>query len=253
MRPVASGGDRCSFEDRWRERFERYAIEWDDDAGIGGWTSSGLEARLRSFRENWQPRNQGAIWLDVGCGAGTYSRLLASCGQTVLGLDYSLPTVSKARRKATNGIMWGIGDVRYLPVKLGALDGALCLGVTQVLADSGQAVAELAAAVRSGGEVWIDGTNKWCLPHLLARLARTITGKAHRLRFESPRALMKLMRASGFNVIRLFWLPILPKQLRRYQWLVETRTAKWLFRVFPLAGLLFSHGFIVRGARALRN
>lgn len=42
---------------------------------------------------------KGALWLDIGCGAGTYTRMLASEGLRVIGIDYSLPSLVKACKR----------------------------------------------------------------------------------------------------------------------------------------------------------
>src|SRR6266481_1370695 len=73
-----SGSSRARGPDEaeWQGRFREFAESRDDDAGIAGWTSTGLEARLRRFLALWKPGAQGERWLDAGCGAGTYTRVL---------------------------------------------------------------------------------------------------------------------------------------------------------------------------------
>ena len=68
-----------SFEKLWRKRFENFASNAEDDVGIAGWSATGLDARLRKFKEIWNnhPELKKDIWLDAGCGAGTYTRFIA--------------------------------------------------------------------------------------------------------------------------------------------------------------------------------
>jgi ubiquinone/menaquinone biosynthesis C-methylase UbiE len=114
------------FEAAWRRRFEEFAREHDSDAGIAGWSEAGLQARLRGFLRSWRPDAPGAVWLDAGCGAGTYARAMASAGQQVVGLDYSLPSLLKARRRSQDGsILWLAADVTRLPLASSSLDGAI--------------------------------------------------------------------------------------------------------------------------------
>ena len=91
---------RHNFEKKWKERFEGYASNADDDAGIAGRSPTGLDDRLRQFinicGSNILKEN---FWLDAGCGAGTYSRFIASQGANVIGLDYSFPSLQKAMLK----------------------------------------------------------------------------------------------------------------------------------------------------------
>jgi SAM-dependent methyltransferase len=237
------------FETRWRRRFEEFATDRDDDAGVAGWSETGLAARLRHFKRLWTPGLGGSLWLDAGCGAGTYSRYLSERGMSVIGVDYSEPALRKASERG-GALGWIIADVRHLPFTAGAFDGILCFGVTQALSESTPAVRELASAVRPGGHVWIDALNAVCIPHTMARLWRRWRGRSMHLRYESPRRLREMMRVDGFTDVTLHWLPILPERLQRLQWVVETRLTTWLLRNVPFLGALLSHAFVVHGHRA---
>jgi len=236
------------FESRWRRRFEEFATDRDDDAGVAGWSETGLAARLRHFKRLWMRDAAGALWLDAGCGAGTYTRYLSECGISVVGIDYSEPAVQKASERG-GALGWIIADVRRLPFVAGAFDGVLCFGVTQALSDSTSAVRELGTVVRPGGHVWIDALNATCIPHALGRLWRRLRGRSMHLRYESPRKLRETMRVDGFTDVTLHWLPILPERLQRLQWVAESRLTIWLLRTVPGAGALLSHAFVLHGRR----
>jgi len=237
------------FESQWRSRFEEFADARDDDAGIAGWSSTGLDARIRQFMRFWaSPRRKGC-WLDAGCGAGTYSRLLRDRGLQVVGTDYSFPTLRKAMQRETVSASYVVADVRRLPFADSTFDGALCLGVTQALSRSDEAVSALAAVVRSGGEVWIDALNRWCVTNLYDTLHRRLIGRRMHLRYESPRVLEQLMRDHGFRDIRLYWIPLFPSRLKRVQPILERPVARRIFSFIPLAGLLLCHSFVVKGER----
>lgn len=224
----------------------------EDDAAIAGWSQTGLQARLRHFVSVWKGDASGAFWLDAGCGAGTYSRYMAARGMMVLGLDYSLPTVIKARQRDSAGCRWGAADVTRLPVKPGSCDGILCFGVMQALAGPAPALRELATSVRPGGQVWVDALNGWCLPHLAERIYRRLRNRPPHLRYQSPAELRQLMRAHDLVDIRLHWLPIMPQRWQRFQGLLETRQGRWIFRHLPGIGLLFSHSMVLSAVRAPR-
>ncbi len=237
----------ATFESGWQRRFRNFAESKDDDAGIAGWSTNGLACRLRNFSRLWEGGAPGEAWLDAGCGAGTYCRFLASKDLRVLGVDYSLPTLRKAERRGSPGIVWALADVTRLPAKTGAYSGALCFGVLQALSASDAAVGELARVVKPGGEVWVDALNAWCLPHVWERISRKMRGAPMHLRYEYPGHVCRLMRAHGLVDTRLDWIPILPQRWRRFQPLVESRGARWMLKYIPLLGVLFSHAFIVRG------
>ncbi|MFZ5512301.1 MAG: class I SAM-dependent methyltransferase [Pseudomonadota bacterium] len=237
------------FEARWRERFEEFAHAHDDDAGIAGWTPTGLDTRLRFFLRRAPRVTEHSCWLDAGCGAGTYSRYLASLGATVVGLDYSHATARKARSRSAGDCLWAVADVTRLPLRAAAFDGAICFGVTQALEQSDAAVRELAGSVRPGGEVWVDALNALCLPNLLRRMGRWLRGKPRHLRYESPRALCAAFREAGLIDLELAWMPILPGRFGRFQRWVETPLAKWLLRHVPGCGSFFCHAFMVKGRK----
>lgn len=242
---------RHTFENEWKKRFESFAQGSDDDAGIAGWSSTGLEARLRYFKYIWRISTHNKnIWLDAGCGAGTYSRFLSGEGVEVIGLDYSLPSLQKAvSKESKQSILWCVADVTKLPTKPSIFDGAMCFGVTQALENSSAVVQNLTLTVKCGGQVWVDALNGYCIPNLLVRFFRWMKRRPMHLRYESYREIYTLMENNGLTNIRLYWLPILPAKLSRFQWVVETHFAKWLFRYIPFLGLFFSHAFILCGER----
>lgn len=238
---------RPGFEDAWRKRFEEFATLRDDDAGIAGWSESGLDSRLRHFVGVWVRSRHGRTWLDAGCGAGTYARFLASQGADVLGLDYCLPAAAKAKARDTWNCSWAVADVTHLPLRPGRFDGVLCFGVMQALAESGPAIRELVTQIKPGGEVWVDALNGACIANLAQRLSRWWRGKPVHLRYESPRRMRRLLRDSGVLNVRIYWIPILPGPLKRLQPLVETGVARGLLHIVPGLGLLLSHSCLLTG------
>jgi SAM-dependent methyltransferase len=250
MTPAPGGEGWPSFERRWRNRFQEYADERDDDAGIAGWSVTGLDARVRGFRGLWDPGAPGRRWLDAGCGAGTYSRILVERGLVVVGVDYSLPSLRKAAERGPGRIALAVADVRRLPFRPAAFDGVLCLGVTQALAESGPAVRELAAQVRPGGELWLDALNRWCVVHAYELLRRWAGGRPIHLRYESPARLERLLREAGFGAVRLHWMPILPTRWYALQRIVESGPLRLALRTVPLLGMFLSHAFILRAEKA---
>jgi len=238
------------FETEWRRRFEEFARDNDNDAGIAGWSQAGLEARLRNFLRTWRPAAAASVWLDAGCGAGTYSRAIASAGQKVIGLDYSLPSLFKARERfETGSISWLAADVTRLPLASDTCDGAICFGVLQALSNPEAAIRELARVVHPGGSVWVDALNANCLPDMLKRLLSQSQGRKHRLRFDSPRLLMQAFRHNGFRDVQITWVPILPVKLWALQRLLETGPVRAVLEDIPWIGSAMSHAFVVNATK----
>jgi len=238
-----------TFESSWRARFEEFAADRDDDAGIAGWKTSGLEARLRRFVGLWTLRKSGEYWLDAGCGAGTYTRLLRAQGIQVVGIDYSLPTILKARARSAPDVAYVIADVRRLPLRPQSFDGVLCFGVMQALGDAAPAIGELASQTAPAGQLWVDALNRWCVVHAWERLRRSFSGKPIHLRYDSPRVIRRIMVSHGLRNVTIHWMPIVPARWPRLQRMVEGTVARWIFRYVPFVGLIFCHAFIVYGER----
>jgi SAM-dependent methyltransferase len=249
MRPERGGAERTPFEQRWRSRFEEYAHSCEDDAGIAGWSTTGLDARVRRFLGLWKPKAGRRRWLDAGCGAGTYTQILLRHGLQVMSVDYSLPTLRKAGGRGLTSGTLAVADVRRLPFRPGTFDGVLCLGVTQALSESGAAVRELAGQVRPGGELWVDALNRWCLVHAYELFKRWLRGYPIHLRYESPSGLKRLLREAGLRNVRLHWMPIVPARWYGLQRLIESRPVSFALRFVPPLGMLASHAFIVRAEK----
>lgn len=234
------------FESRWRERFERFGRTYSSEAQIAGWTSNGLLTRLRAFERHCGPIS--GCWLDAGCGAGSYVRLLRRRGAgRVYGADYSVPSLAKARQAGVDdpAVAWLAADVRRLPFADGRFDGTLCFGVTQALADSAALARELVRVTRPGGEVWVDGLNGVCLPDLARRLSGRLTGRPARLRLESARRLRGALLEAGCREAAIAWVPILPERMAGFQRRMERMGLAGL----PIAAPALSHAFLIRARR----
>jgi SAM-dependent methyltransferase len=247
--PSGQTSKRPVFEDAWRRRFEEFATIRDDDAGIAGWSPLGLETRMRAFLRAWPGTRAGTLWLDAGCGAGTYTRYLAKQGLRVVGLDYSPVTAAKAKARDTETCMWGVADVTHLPLKSGCFDGVICFGVIQALAQSEGAISELTGRLRPGGELWVDALNKYCVANMWIRLSRWLRGKPRHLRYESPRRMKCLMEQAGLVDVQIHWIPIMPGRFSALQPAAESAVSGMLLRHIPGLGALLSHSCMLTGTK----
>ncbi|WP_372720291.1 class I SAM-dependent methyltransferase [Immundisolibacter sp.] len=242
---------REGFERRWRRRFEAWGQQHGSDASIAGWSQSGLEARLANFKRLWSGRIAAGGWLDAGCGAGTYMRSLAGCGVEVVGTDYSLPSLRKARLRLGGAARLFASDVRALPVADGSFEGVLCFGVMQALADPLPALRELCRVVKPGGEVWVDALNRYSAPHLVQGTWRRLRGRPMHMRYDSPWELAALLGRAGAVDVEIHWLPLVPGRWRAArQWMGRPAVRSVLGRVPPLAALA-SHAVVLRAYRPL--
>ncbi|WP_024326806.1 class I SAM-dependent methyltransferase [Thioalkalivibrio sp. AKL19] len=240
----------AGFERRWRQRFLQRGASLEDDADIAGWTRSGLSSRVRQFDDLWRRAGMApGRWLDIGCGAGTYTRMLQAQGHTVWGLDYSTPSLQKARDRSDPAIPWLAADINYLPLADAAFDGVLCFGVMQALSDPKPALAEIRRVLRPGGEAWIDALNLRCLPTAVREWRRCRRGRPLHLRYDDPQGFRAAAEAVGLRPEALYWLPLAPGRLARLQPLLENRGTRGVLQAVPVAGAWLSHSFILRARR----
>ena len=222
----------------------------DDEAGIAGWTETGLTTRVRQFRRVWdaEPRPPGR-WLDIGCGAGTYTRLLHAEGHEVVGMDYAVTSLhkAKARSKAEGGgVHWASADILQLPLRDGIADGVLCFGVMQALSRPQNALQEMYRVLRPGGELWVDALNAGCGPTLVSEWRRRQRGLPPHLRYDAPHRFAAAARDTGFEVVHREWLTILPGRWLRFQRGVENPLVRYMLHVLGPVGSFVSHSVMLR-------
>lgn len=105
----------------------------------------------------------GAGWLDVGCGTGELSRLVARAGAEVTGVDLAPALVDTARRRAEEealAITYEVADCEALPYDDGTFD-VVTSSVAAIFAPEHAAVAtELAHVCAPGGQLvltaWVN-------------------------------------------------------------------------------------------------
>ena len=101
----------------------------------------------------------GASVLDLGCGAGLDSLLVAGTGASVLGLDFSEEMLSRARKSAevmgVRTARFELGDAEAIPAATGSLDAALVNGIFNLNPARDEIFSELARVIRPGGDLFV--------------------------------------------------------------------------------------------------
>jgi len=92
--------------------------------------------------------------LDLGCGTGMMSTLLADSGFSVFGLDVSLESLKLLHQKKTNMPVLQ-ADAEYLPIADGSLTAVVCLGVWRHFADPLKVLSEISRVLSGDGVVVI--------------------------------------------------------------------------------------------------
>lgn len=107
------------------------------------------QSRSEAILAQLDPRPEDTI-LDVGAGAGHYTRLIAAAGASVVPLDLSTTYVRQATRDRVRGL--GIrGDATALPVRDASFSKVLATEVVEHSLDPDRVVKEIARVLRPGG------------------------------------------------------------------------------------------------------
>ena len=192
----AEAGDAIAYH-------ETLAAGWSDRYSRGG-----FRRRADFFRSQVLPRlAPSGAWLDVGCGSGVFSRMLAEAGAQVLGLD-GAPAMVEAARRATSEAnprfeVGRVEDVSGLPA---VYDGAVCLSVLEYLPDPGATLAALAGRLKPGGRLALSAPNRASTVRTAQRWMRALAGSRAFAYLDSSRhlwtrgELTDLARTAGLEV-----------------------------------------------------
>jgi SAM-dependent methyltransferase len=104
--------------------------------------------------------------LDVGCGPGRHSHVLARNGIRVAGVDVAQRFVELARHDAPDGAVFVRGDARRLPVAPASMDAVICLcqggfGLLGGREGEQAALDGMAGALRVGGRLALSAVSAY--------------------------------------------------------------------------------------------
>jgi SAM-dependent methyltransferase len=129
------------------EAYERLMGRWSRHVGI-------------QFLD-WLELPKGLRCLDVGCGNGAFTEVLAAraAPSELTGVDPSQEQIDFAKiREGTKFAQFRVGDAQALPFPDGSFDVALMALVISFVPDPAEAVKEMARVVRPGG---VTSTYMW--------------------------------------------------------------------------------------------
>jgi 2-polyprenyl-3-methyl-5-hydroxy-6-metoxy-1,4-benzoquinol methylase len=103
--------------------------------------------------------------VDIGCGAGTQSRLWAEAGHHVHGVDVNAPLIDLARQRAKDAglaIRFDVGTATALPYENGSMDVCLLPELLEHVADWESCLNEAIRVLRPRGLLYLSTTNVLC-------------------------------------------------------------------------------------------
>jgi ubiquinone/menaquinone biosynthesis C-methylase UbiE len=134
------------------------SAEYDDHSGHG-MKSLAQIAAWRTALRSLLPRSASRV-LDVGCGTGVMTMLVAGLGHRVVGIDLSEGMLVQARAKLRPGstVRFRLGDALAPPGRRGSFDAVLNRHVLWTMTDPARALRNWRRMLRPGGRlVVIDG------------------------------------------------------------------------------------------------
>jgi ubiquinone/menaquinone biosynthesis C-methylase UbiE len=241
-----------TFERQWRGRFERFASRHDDEHRVSGWSAAGLRRRVALFQTLLDQGllRHGARVLELGCGAGTYVRLLAKRGHPVVGLDYSLPSLGRALAADPGEAgRYVAGEAYALPFASGSFQGVVCIGVLQALSRPAEAVGEMLRVLGPSGRLLVETLNPWSPLAVTRRLQSRLSGRPLHLRYGAPSIIEQALDAAGARTLGRIGVLLPPRSLpamadRLGQPWVSSAVGK-----LPGLGLLACHAFWIAGEK----
>ncbi len=133
--------------------WDSIAVRYDGLRPDQGLTDPGVRAAWLAVMSRCLP-GPGCGILDVGCGTGSLSLLLASAGHAVTGIDFAPAMIDVARSKGANhGVTFLVQDATGPQFAPASFDVVLGRQVLWALPDRASALRNWASLVRPGGSV----------------------------------------------------------------------------------------------------
>jgi 2-polyprenyl-3-methyl-5-hydroxy-6-metoxy-1,4-benzoquinol methylase len=163
IRHMDAAGENASLDTTSDDEFYDYYAKESLTPATQGRFRRVKEAVVRLAREHSAHRLYRIA--DIGCGAGTQSRLWAADGYVVHALDVNERLVRLAERRAADehlSIRFEVGSATDLPWDSGSMDVCLLPELLEHVADWQRCLHEAARVLRPGGWLYLSTTNVLC-------------------------------------------------------------------------------------------
>lgn len=185
---------------------------WKEPARFQRMLASQVYPRLEYFDR------VAAVWtgldvLDLGCGVGFMSEVLAKRGACVTGVEPDEAALNVAREHAATqalDITYTNGIGEHIPLADASVDRIVCVDVLEHVADLKKVTSECRRVLRPGGIFFFDTINRnlmarFMVAIMMEDILRTIPKGGHDPgKFVRPEELKSLLQQSGFTHIGQF-------------------------------------------------
>ena len=245
-----------SFESEWQARFERFALRHEEEAPISGWSETGLKLRMRAFSSlihSFALVSQ-ATALDIGCGAGSYVRLLAGLGHRVIGVDYSFPSLTRAVA-ADPGLKgrYLSGEAYGLPFRSESFDLALSIGMFQALATPERALDEMVRVLRPNGILVVEALNARAVASRVGRGLKRLKGRLDSVKVYDPRIVEQWISERDVHLDYRLPICLPPRRLPVMARLLELDVVRRGIEASAVTAELVAHTFLFVGRKPRAN
>lgn len=243
--------ENVKFEDNWNKIFSESAKSGGEDYKISIWTKEGLSAYISYFIKyfNLYKKNSSpeTLVLDMGCGPGTFSRLLKKRGFKVCAVDFSKDMIEIAKEKSQGlNIEYKASSIYHLPYNNNYFDKVICLGVFQTVNEPVRAIKEIRRVLKNDGLLVITTLNKFSLFSLLK------VKKQPKLMKYNPYKFKEMIKNCNFHKIKVKGIYFFPASFSFLTtFILKLNIFKYLNIFFPLF-MFISHSFHIEG-RAIKE
>jgi SAM-dependent methyltransferase len=144
---------------------------------------------------------KGGQALDLGCGDGTFSAVLAAAGLEVVGVEVAAAAIERARARHPELEFRLVEIGGMLPFDDGSLDLVWASEVIEHIADTGPWLSEVRRVLRTGGQLLLTTPSHGRLRLLLGGIERFSDPLGDHLHLYSKRSLAVLLSEFGFSEV----------------------------------------------------
>jgi ubiquinone/menaquinone biosynthesis C-methylase UbiE len=163
----------------------------------------------------------GSSLLEVGCGTGDYTLLLARAGFKMRGVDLSSASIQSAREKASRlgvpNVSFTVADAETLAdIPDCSVDGVVSFSALRYVPNVERALLAIWRVLKPNGVAVVDFPNKYCPWFTVLKNHFGVETHIHDRQF-STRQVTELLRQTGFKAVSakriLFTTYVLPNRL----------------------------------------